>query len=55
MLADPQRDDCSPSLDHVTPRSKGGTHHPSNLLTANRWCNAVLSDGTYYSEHDLAA
>lgn len=30
----------APSLDHVMPRSKGGTHDPSNLKTACRSCNS---------------
>lgn len=50
MKADPQRDDWAPSLDHVLPRSKGGTHDPSNLRTAHRWCNSVRSDNEH---HDL--
>lgn len=29
-----------PSLDHIVPRSKGGTHEPENLRTAHRVCNA---------------
>ncbi|MFB8368572.1 HNH endonuclease [Pseudarthrobacter sp. NPDC055928] len=49
-LADPKRDDWAPSLDHVTPRSKGGTHESSNLRTAHRWCNSVRSDN---EQHDL--
>jgi len=48
MNANPQRDDWAPSLDHVTPRSKGGTHDPSNLRTAHRWCNAVRGDSDLY-------
>ena len=50
MGADPQRDDWAPSLDHVLPRSKGGTHDVSNLRTAHRWCNSVRSDN---EQHDL--
>jgi uncharacterized Zn-finger protein len=50
MQADRKRDDWAPSLDHVTPRSKGGTHAPSNLLTAHRWCNSVRSDN---EQHEL--
>lgn len=36
--------DWSPSLDHVIPRSRGGSHDPENLKTAHRWCNSVRSD-----------
>ena len=42
--ADPQRDDWAPTLDHIIPRSKGGTHDVSNLRTAHRWCNSVRGD-----------
>ena len=42
--ADPQRGDWSPTLDHIIPRSKGGTHDASNLRTAHRWCNSVRGD-----------
>lgn len=50
-------DDWAPSLDHITPRSKQivPDHSDANLRLAHRWCNAVLGDGTYYTEHDLAA
>jgi Restriction endonuclease len=42
--------DWAPSLDHIQPRSQGGTDEDANLRTAHRWCNAVLGDG---SIHDL--
>ncbi|RYE42573.1 MAG: HNH endonuclease [Hyphomicrobiales bacterium] len=42
-----------PSLDHIVPRAKGGTHEPSNLRLAHLWCNCVLSDGRKYSDADL--
>lgn len=48
MQADPKRDDWAPSLDHVMPRSKGGTHDHTNLLTAHRWCNSVRSDNDHH-------
>lgn len=41
--ADPL-DDAYPTLDHLTPRSQGGTHEPSNLATAHRICNSVRRD-----------
>lgn len=47
--------DWYPSLDHIVPRSKGGTHEDDNLRTAHRYCNAVLGDGTYYTDEDLKA
>lgn len=33
-----------PSLDHVVPRSKGGSHDDSNLRLAHMWCNCVRGD-----------
>lgn len=45
--------DWHPSLDHVTPRSKGGADDEDNLRTAHRWCNAVINDGRYYTAADL--
>lgn len=33
-------DDMAPSLDHLIPRSLGGSDDPSNLKTAHRGCNA---------------
>lgn len=53
--ADPQRDDWAPTLDHITPRSKGGTHDVSNLRTAHRWCNAVRSDKDEAESYDWLA
>ena len=34
-------DDMAPSLDHIKPRSLGGTHDAENLRTAHRICNSV--------------
>lgn len=28
-----------PTLDHLTPRTLGGSHHPTNLVTSCRTCN----------------
>lgn len=33
-----------PSLDHIVPRSKGGTDSPENLQLAHRICNSVRRD-----------
>ena len=44
LSADPQRSDWSPTLDHIIPRSKGGTHDADNLRTAHRWCNSIRGD-----------
>lgn len=32
------------SIDHIVPRSRGGSDHPDNLALAHFWCNAVKSD-----------
>lgn len=48
-------DDWAPSLDHIVPRSLGGGHESENLRLAHRWCNAVLGDGSRYSEEFFAA
>lgn len=47
--------DWFPSLDHIVPRSQGGSDDDDNLRTAHRWCNAVRGDLTYYTDADLTA
>lgn len=42
-----------PSIDHILPRSKGGSDEPSNLRLAHLWCNSVRSDERAYTEEDL--
>jgi 5-methylcytosine-specific restriction endonuclease McrA len=32
------------SVDHIVPRSRGGSNHPSNLQLSHLWCNQVKSD-----------
>lgn len=44
-----------PSLDHVTPRSRGGSNDPSNLRLAHQWCNSVRSDGRTHAPEDFRA
>lgn len=34
----------SATLDHIEPRSKGGSDAPENLQLAHRWCNSVIND-----------
>lgn len=51
----PMLDDWAPTLDHITPRSRGGSDDPENLRLAHRWCNSVLGDGSFYTLADLAA
>lgn len=38
-------DPLSPSLDHVVPRSRGGSNCQTNLLLAHRACNEERGDG----------
>lgn len=42
-----------PSLDHIVPRSLGGSDEPENLRLAHLWCNAALSDGRSYTDDDF--
>lgn len=35
----------APTVDHVVPLSKGGTHEPANCRTACFMCNSLKSDG----------
>ena len=37
-------DPLSPSLDHIVPNSKGGTHVPENLRLAHSICNSRRGD-----------
>lgn len=37
-------DPFRPSIDHSTPRSRGGTNDPDNLKLTHLWCNQVKSD-----------
>lgn len=55
MTGDLKYGNWSPSLDHIIPRSKGGTHDASNLRTAHRWCNSIRSDSGAESLWEMAA
>lgn len=46
-------DPWSPTLDHVTPRSQGGSDDPSNLRLCHLWCNSVRGDLSHYTDADL--
>lgn len=35
------RDGEQLTLDHVVPDTRGGTNHPSNLVTCCHWCNSI--------------
>jgi len=52
MTLDPSGD-WAPTLDHIIPQSKGGTHEPENLRLAHRWCNSVRGDDSHYTASDL--
>ena len=41
------------TLDHIVPRSKGGTHATENLRLAHRWCNSARNDESYYTDADF--
>jgi 5-methylcytosine-specific restriction endonuclease McrA len=34
----------APTIDHIVPIAKGGTHEPANVATACFMCNATKSD-----------
>lgn len=48
-------DDWAPTLDHIIPRSHGGSDEHENLRLAHRWCNSVRGDDSYYTIADLVA
>lgn len=52
LLMDPT-DEWAPTLDHIEPKSRGGSDRPENLRLAHRWCNSVRSDDSHYTEADL--
>lgn len=43
----------APSLDHIIPRSLGGSDEPDNLQLSHRLCNSLKSDGTYAAADQL--
>lgn len=47
VVTDPRSSDYDrlrPSLDHLNPRSRAGSHHPSNLRTSHLTCNKARKD-----------
>jgi len=47
--SDPQSD-WYPSLDHIVPQSKGGSHSAENLRAAHRWCNSIRGAEDYHAD-----
>lgn len=43
----------APTLDHIVPRSKGGSHDPSNLRLLCMWCNSKRGDLTYFTDEEV--
>lgn len=41
------KNSLQPTIDHVVPRSQGGTHDISNLLTSCKKCNHKKSDKSF--------
>lgn len=46
-------DPWSPTLDHIVPRSRGGSDDAQNLRLAHSWCNSVRGDLSFYTDDDL--
>ncbi|MFE5828755.1 HNH endonuclease [Streptomyces sp. NPDC056508] len=42
--------DDAPSIDHVVPLARGGTHEPANVQCAHVLCNAIKSDREWLPE-----
>lgn len=42
-----------PALDHILPKSRGGSDDPANLRLAHWWCNSALNDGRTYTDSDF--
>lgn len=49
----PKNSTWDATLDHITPKSKGGSDDPENLRLAHRWCNSVRGSLDYYNDEDL--
>lgn len=42
-----------PTLDHINPRSRGGSDDHSNLRAAHHWCNSVRGAGQRFTDEEL--
>lgn len=42
-----------PTVDHIIPRSRGGSDEPANLQCAHRICNSLKSDGVWRDGEQL--
>jgi hypothetical protein len=40
----------APTIDHIVPLAKGGTHEASNVQLAHFLCNSTKSDGTWWEQ-----
>lgn len=49
----PSNDVWGATLDHIVPRSQGGTDGATNLRLAHRWCNSVRGDLRRHTDDDL--
>lgn len=43
----------APTLDHVVPLSRGGTHEPANVQLAHYWCNTIKADGEWNDDEQM--
>lgn len=44
----------APTIDHVVPLARGGTHEPANVQLAHYLCNSIKSDGDWTGGEQLA-
>ncbi|MFE3429810.1 HNH endonuclease [Streptomyces sp. NPDC059171] len=45
----------APTIDHIIPLARGGTHEPANVQLAHYWCNTIKSDGEWAERGKPAA
>jgi hypothetical protein len=43
----------APTLDHIVPLARGGTHEPANVQLAHYLCNSIKSDGLWVDGEPL--